>query len=33
MFAPSRDRCLAEPIEVRGPEPGQALAVHADWSA
>jgi acetamidase/formamidase len=33
MFAPSRGHCLAEPIEVRGAEPGQALAVHIDWIA
>ena len=33
MFTPSRGHCLAEPIEVRGAEPGQGLAVHIDWTA
>jgi acetamidase/formamidase len=33
MFTPSRGHCLAGPIEVRGAEPGQVLAVHIDWTA
>ena len=30
MFTPSRGHCLAGPIEVRGAEPGQVLAVHLE---
>ena len=30
MFTPSRGHCLAGPIEVRGAEPGQVLAVHIE---
>ena len=32
MFTLSRGHCLAGPIEVRGAEPGQVLAVHIDWT-
>ena len=33
MFTLSRGHCLAGPIEVRGAEPGQVLAVRIDWTA